>query len=241
MPQDSNSSPPLSSPAPYIPLMGFREWLLNEDPDELMLGDRFLPWHEGVTFFVLDGLFVYGSDDGDTLHGDIEKRARGCGGDIAKSMESGDPSHALKCVECGWVKTAGRPTARSMELLWYMSEKPRSRGGLDRLVQGRIWPDHRAISFWNPLEVCRSAKGHVFDFIRKMGGNPEEYRYEVGDVLMGYDEFVGGAVKKANPMFDPSKVHTMLPGPEKTRMMGAMGFMRSKPVDARSRASREGD
>jgi hypothetical protein len=25
--------------------------------------------------------------------------------------------------------------------------------------------------------------------------------------------FVGGSAKKANPLFDPSKVHTMLPGP----------------------------
>jgi hypothetical protein len=221
--------------------MGFREWLLNEDPDELMLGDGFLPWYEGLTFFVLDGLFLYGPVAGDTLHGDIEKRARDCAGEIAKSMESGDPSHALKCVECGWVKAAGRPTARSMELLKYMSEKPRVRGGLDRLVQGRIWPDHRAISFWNPLGVCRAAKGHVFDFIREMGGNPEEYRYEAGDVLMDYGEFVGFRNVGVRSGFDPSKVHTMLPGPVKGQLMGAMGFMRSKPVDVRTRAAREGD
>jgi hypothetical protein len=219
--------------------MKFREWLLNESPDELMLGDKFLPWHEGVTFFILDGLFLYGSDDADTMHMDIEKRARNCAGEIAKSMESGDLSRVLKCIESGWVKVAGSPTARSMEMLKYMSEKPRGRGGLDSLVQGRIWPDHRAISFWNPLEVCRAVKGHVFDFIREMGGKPEEYKYEVGDILMNYAEFSGFQNVGVRSGFDPSKVHTMIPGPEKTRMMSAMGFMRSKPADIRSRMARE--
>jgi hypothetical protein len=108
------------------------------------------------------------------------------------------------------------------------------------VMQGRIWPRQRVISFWNRSADVHRNRTQILEFVRVMGGDEGKFRYEVENVLMNHKEFLAGGAK-TNPLFDPSKVHTMLPGPVKGQLMGAMGFMRSKPVDVRTRAAREGD
>jgi hypothetical protein len=77
-------------------------------------------------------------------------------------------------------------------------------------------------------------------FTRTYGADPKDYEFEVQNEMMSHGEFTG-AMKAASDGFDPSKVHTMLPGEQKTRLMNAMGFVKSKPVDARTKMQRDGD
>jgi hypothetical protein len=247
---------PLSSPALYIPLMGFRKWLLNEDPDFVELGSGeqdYCSWRDedSLCFIVWRGGFAhaYGAS-----HIGLYTL-------VAQGLRNKKNSIGLK---------GAPPVVQGIDI----GNNDIAYAGVERekmmphMLLGRAWvgercdneddPEggakRRVLSFWNPPAQVYAHRKEIFEMIRDIGsdrsvydwgsnasGDPRDYQYEVQGRMMGYDEFVGGAVKKANPLFDPSKVHTMLPGPVKGQLMGAMGFMRSKPVDVRTRAAREGD
>lgn len=227
--------------------MEFREWLLKEDPDEVVVGSRSVGWREGVAFFVFDGYCVYAPD---TTHGAMFGEMAACVDAIRSGVEGSlSPEGVDACIRDDYggsaVQTFGAPSVRALRLMlltvdreggWPDSFRLRVPG----VVQGRIWPRHRVVSFWNGVKDLRGNTTGVLGFVRKVGGDERRFRYEVEGEMLDYEAFRAGGTK-SNPLFDPSKVHTMLPGPEKTQMMGAMGFMRSKPVDVRDRLARDGD
>jgi hypothetical protein len=241
--------------------MGFREWLLKEDPDEVVDKDEdiFLDWEDGLSFCIFDGYCICANIPGlnhQTVLGDMSDCLDTVKNALAGSVDIRGVSGCIAPPDQRILRTYGKPSRRALEMILSSFKSlpddvdsdefdTNSRSILlnshPDVILGRIWPDDRVVSFWNRRSFVTKNRHHVLEFVREMTGMEVDFQYELEDDMLSYDEFVGGAVKKANPLFDPSKVHTMLPGPAKTQMMGAMGFMRSKPVDVRSRAAREGD
>jgi hypothetical protein len=240
--------------------MGFREWLLNEDPNGLGLGSGNYDYcdfrdADAVPFIVYGGGYIRASTH-DTSLTHVHM--------YLSSLRPDNPVSEPVIVK------GSPPVLRGADRTQDNFAGEGREAIMRHMVLGRLWTAaycwsdddgagnrgsrRRVISFWNPSAQVMPLKGEILSMIKEMDmedeytpgekgriNDPRDYQYEVQGRMMSYDEFVGGAVKKANPLFDPSKVHTMPPGPVKGQLMGAMGFMSSKPVDVRSRVAREGD
>lgn len=139
-----------------------------------------------------------------------------------------------------FVDIHGVPNNKAIKLMLSLILSDTLLGADPDIILGRIWPKSKVVSFWNRSAEVHRNRTRVLEFVRVMKGKERKFRYEVEGEMLDYDAFQAGG-SEPSPSFDPSKVHTMLPGPGKAQMMGAMGFMRSKPVDARDRLAREGD
>lgn len=228
--------------------MGFREWLLKEDPDSVDLGDENLYWNEGLTFSLFDNYYVCSVDGYEVTHSDLMGEVSSCRDAISAGLGGSiTPEDVSSCIQDSRVITTyGVPSRRAMELMLMIPQHHSSRIATSvqapDIINGRIWIESKVVSFWNGAAKLMRHKDKILDFVRlASGGDPRRFRYDVTGYVMDYDEFVGGGRVTRPTVFDPSKVHTMLPGPAKAQMMGAMGFMRSKPVDIRGKAAREGD
>lgn len=226
--------------------MRFREWLLKEDPDAVDLGDEYLHWNTGLTFSLFDNYYVCSLDGYEITHSDLMGDVSSCRKDILAGLEGliTPKKVADRINNSRFITTYGIPSRRAMEL---MIEIPRYHAGrfetsmkVPDIVHGRIWIESKAVSFWNGISTLMKSRDNIFEFVRLASGRNEKvFRYEVTNILMDYDRFASGGHIMKPTVFDPSKVHTMPPGPAKAQMMGAMGFMRSKPVDVRDRMKRE--
>jgi len=101
------------------------------------------------------------------------------------------------------------------------------------VILGRLWESEKIISFWNPSNSVFSHSQSILKFIGELG-DASKYKYEVENELLSYDEFMGGK-KAKNVSFDPSIVHTMVPGEAKTQLQKLMGMVPGKRIDLRSR------
>lgn len=237
--------------------MEFREWLLKEDPDEVIIGNTSLDWESGITFSLFDNFFVYAKEDHEVVHLDIISEIASCRDALEKCMSGTiTPKEVSDCINDAdgpaatnaLIDTHGIPSRRAVQLMLLVVDSthgavaPRivSLKTAPDVIHGRIWIESKVVSFWNTPFYIHRNKSHILEFVRVMAGQEQRFRYEVENNLLDYDAFLAGS-NRPGPAFDPSKVHTMVPGPEKTQMMGAMGFMRSKPVDIRGKAVREGD
>lgn len=228
--------------------MEFREWLLKEDPDAVDLGDEYLHWNTGLTFSLFDNYYVCSVDEYETTHSELMGEVSSCRDAISSGLEGSiTPREVADCIaDSRVITTYGIPSRRAMELMLLIPQYSTSRFKASiqapDVVHGRIWIESKVVSFWNGISTLMKNRDNIFEFVRLASGRNEKvFKYEVTNILMDYDRFASGGHIMKPTVFDPSKVHTMLPGAAKTQMMGAMGFMRSKPVDIRSRATREGD
>lgn len=227
--------------------MRFREWLLKEDPDSVDLGDEYLHWDTGLTFSLFDNYYVCSSDGYEPIsHSDLLGEVYSCRDAISAGLEGSiTPREVADCIaDRRLIKTYGVPSRRAMELMLLIPQYNTSR--LEASIQapdvvhGRMWIESKVVSFWNGISTLMKNRDNIFEFVRLASGRNEKvFRYEVTNILMDYDRFASGGHITKPTVFDPSKVHTMPPGPAKAQMMGAMGFMRSKPVDVRDRMKRE--
>ena len=231
---------------------------MKEDPNDVIEADKFhLTWEKGFAFFLFDGFCVWAVAPRVT-HPDLMVGLSNCLGVIKNAATgSASPQEVHSCIvrSRGYYKTSGILDPRAMKLIISTFgalpevETEEFDANLREVVlrtnpeviMGRIWPNDKVVSFWNSRPAIMKKRRHILEFVKDMAGSEKNFRYELEDDLVDYDEFVGGSIKKSNPLFDPSKVHTMLPGLEKTQMMGTMGFMRSKPVEIGNRSAREGD
>lgn len=242
--------------------MNFRQWLIKEDPDELRTSKdaegRTITFRSGVTFTLLDGYYLSSKGDGWVMHEVIAQHVWECRDAIEAALGgrglSGDVDRCLSFS----VRTSGilgdkalrqlRDTANLMGFKEkyeqgkkkFIAYRTLSLNEQPGIILGRIWPQHRVISFWNAARDLKDKKKDIYAFMASMNADPKDFTFEVQNVAFAWDEFEQGK-KSGSDGFDPTKVHTMLPGAAKSQAMKAMGFMLSKPVDARSRISREGD
>lgn len=240
--------------------MDFRDWIINEDPDELRqrkdAEGRPITFRSGVTFTLLDGFYLSAKGDGWVMHEVIARHVWECRDAIEAALSGGGPvGDVERCLGFS-LSTAGRLGDKALRQLrdtaGLMGFKDNYEQGKKKFVAyrtltlneqpdiilGRVWPQHKIISFWNAARSLKERKADIYSFMASKGLNPREFTFEVLNVAFDYEEFEMGR-KSGDAGFDPSKVHTMLPGEEKSRTMRAMGFMLSKPVDAGYR--REGD
>lgn len=242
--------------------MDFRGWLFNEDPDELRqkkdAEGRPITFRSGVTFTLLDGYYLSAKGDGWVMHEVIARHVWECRDAIEAALAGKGPvGDVERCLGFS-LNTAGRLGDKSLRQLKHTADmmgfKDEYEQGKKKFVAyrtltlneqpdiilGRFWPQHKIISFWNAARSLRERKGDIYAFMASKGLNPREFTFEVLNVAFTHEEFEAGK-KSGDSGFDPSKVHTMLPGEEKSRMMKSMGFMLSKPVDIRDRNRRDGD
>jgi hypothetical protein len=240
--------------------MEFRDWLLNEDPDELRrtkdASGAPITFRSGVTFTLLDGYYLSQKSEGWVMHEVIARHVWECRDAITSALEGRGPAGDVdRCLGFS-VNTDGRIGDKSLRQLSdtaaIMDFKDDYEQGKKKFVAyrtltlnehpdiilGRFWAKHRVISFWNSAANLRERKRDIYAFMASRGMNPSEFTFEVQNEPFNYEEFEAGR-KSGDNDFDPAKIHTMLPGEQKTRLMNAMGFLKSKPVDARYR--RDGD
>jgi len=229
-------------------MISFHEWLLSEDPDSVDLGDHQLDWYDGITFSLFDNYYVCSVGGNEAIHSDIMGEISSCRESISAGLKGSiTPKEVSDCIrDSQLITTYGVPSRRAMELMLMIPQNSPSRILIQReapdIINGRIWIEPKVVSFWNGVAKLMENRDEILGFVRTASrSDPRRFRYEVTGMLMDYDRFVGGGHVTRPTVFDPSKIHTMPPGPLKTQMMGAMGFMRSKPVDAQNRFDREGD
>lgn len=240
--------------------MDFRGWLLAEDPDELRVNrdaeGRPITFRSGVTFTLLDGYYLSAKGDGWVMHEVIARHVWECRDAIDAALEGRGPMGDVdRCLGFS-VNTSGRINDAALRQLrdtaGLMGFKDRYEEGKKKfvayrtlslneqpgIVLGRMWPQHRIVSFWNTARDLKERKENIYSFMRSMGADPKEFGFEVQNGMLTWEEFDSGRPSAATG-FDPSKVHTMLPGEAKSQAMKSMGFMLSKPRQAGY--GREGD
>lgn len=229
--------------------MQFKNWLLlKEDPDSVDFGDHNLYWCDGLTFSLFDNYYVCSVDGYETTHSDLMGEISSCRDAILAGVGGSiTPKKVSECIQDSRViDTYGVPSRRAMELMLSIPQHHASRVAISSqvpdIINGRIWIEPKVVSFWNGISTLMKNKENILEFVRMVSRADEKrFKYEVTNILVDYERFVKGGFITKPVVFDPSKVHTMVPGPAKTQMMGAMGLMRSKPVGIRDKATREGD
>lgn len=222
--------------------MRFREWLLKEDPNGVGLGSGDYDYcdyrdADAVAFIVYDGGYIR-ADGHDTslTHVHMYLSALRPDNPLAGAVDvAGSPP-----VVPGLSRGDDNLIGRGREVL------------MSHMVLGRLWTAaycwsdgaqdnrgsrRRVVSFWNPPAQVFALRGEIISMVRGMdmqdeytpgdkGGlnDPREYVYEVQGDLMGYDEFMGGVSRGNVAGWDPSKAHTMEPGPAKAAMMRSAGM-----------------
>ena len=97
------------------------------------------------------------------------------------------------------------------------------------VIQGRLWTESKAISFWNNLSRISSRKNDIIDFIKTdIKSIPQKFQYEVQDTLYSYDEFLSGKYTDSD-QFDAAKLHALasinhLPPDQKAKALKSMGY-----------------
>lgn len=237
--------------------MEFREWLLTEDPNGVGLGSGDYDYcdyrdADAIPFIVYRGGYIRPTVL-DTAYIHVSMYLDAVGPDESSKhllKIVGDPP----AVSVEIPKTSGFDGGfRSREQL------------LPHMVFGRLWTAaycwsdddeggnrgarRRGVSFWNSPGQVRAVKNEILSMIKGLdiedeytpgekGGlnDPRDYVYEIEGNLMGYDEFVGGVRVGTASGFDPSKLHTMEPGPAKSLLMKGAGISPSpRGVDLSTR------
>jgi hypothetical protein len=216
--------------------MGFREWLLKEDPNGVGLGSGDYDYcdyrdADAVPFIVYRGGHMRPGHDSSYTHVSMY---------VDATAGPGKRNAMIKVV-------GSPPSVPDLKL-------PAEREALmPHMVLGRLWTAaycwsdddgannkgsrRRVVSFWSPPAQVMSLRGEILSMIRSLdmeddytpgevkGGldDPREYVYEVQGNIMAYDEFVGGGRKSAVSGWNPSKLHTMAPSPAKSFLMKGSG------------------
>jgi hypothetical protein len=233
--------------------MEFMEWLLKEDPNGLELGKGNYDYcdyrdADAVPFIVYRGGYIRAeSHDTSLTHVHMYLSALNPASPLSDPVfKRGNPP-----VLPGPKRSDDNIAGKGREEL------------MTHMVLGRLWTAaycwsdegdnrgsrRRVISFWNPHAQVASLKGEIFSMIRELDledeytpgaktatNDPREYLYEIQGNLMGHDEFMAGRKVEAPNDWDPSKLHTMEPGPAKDQIRRAYGNQPSPPkVDLQTR------
>lgn len=228
--------------------MEFKEWLLNEDPNGIGLGQGDYDYcdyrdADAVAFIVYKGGYIRAPHDSSLIHSKLYELAK------SDTFRTGRFD----------IKVSGNPP--EIKLGGSLMDE---RGiMMTQMVLGRLWTAaycwaddenknnrgarRRVISFWNPPAQVLSLKEEIIKMIReldltdeytpgeKTGGldDPKEYLYEVQGNLMDYDEFFTGHKNKPQPGWNPSKLHTMPPSPEKKMLLGTPALSKGPDLATR--------
>ena len=91
----------------------------------------------------------------------------------------------------------------------------------ERVVQGRLWNSKKVISCWDHPKDLINSRNKVIDFVSSFG-SPKEFRYEVANDLLNYNEFASGNFKSSANNYDMEMLHTLAPAQKKKQLL-AMG------------------
>jgi hypothetical protein len=220
-----------------------------------------LVWREGRTFSLFNGYYLYSVKGESIIHEGIANRIKDCYKTIIAVLKNEvtvqelddclTSQPFLEAVPSLESKGTISPEVvnqllKTKELMDRKKHEENNEPGkfkfvayralsiqnLPEITLGRIWPEHKIISFWNRSLDIFNQSNNIFNFVKNFG-NPIEYHYEVQNDLLTYEEFTKKQSNKPN--FDPSVVHTMAPGSLKSQLQNMMGMRKSKSIDIRDK------
>lgn len=221
---------------------------LNESPDNVTVNGIIKAWssRDAVCFSLIDGICVYEEYSSKPGSHDFLIAA------LFHIFQSGD--EGIKEVGADGVMVKGSITEKAKtQLEPLFSSILSGKGGFKRdrcmklvpnLIHGRLWKQEpKVVSFWNSMDIVNRLKGEVIDFIETFD-KPKNFVYDTDKGILSFEQFMGRTMEyKTTQTFDPSKIHTMTPGPERqalqTQTMGNAKFGSRSPqyLDAKSRAA----
>jgi hypothetical protein len=181
--------------------LGFRRWFLNESPDKLNLNDTSVLWTSGITFFLFSNYALYANGKGSTHHQIL--------GNLYDIQINRYPASRIsidnlnKIIESeGSLLSHGKMNQAALEEMINVLQIFRDDHGFGsyrnnhheiegapNILLGRVWPELKAISFWNRSQYVFPKSNQILDFI-KVFGNPTEYQYEINNEIINYEDFV---------------------------------------------------
>jgi len=181
--------------------MNFKEFLYKEDPDVVggIQGDLSGPAFNdpnSITFALFNNFYLY-SDLPHMAHGDLFTFY------CQKSFKNKE--YNLQTI--GEINPSDKE--KLQDLCYKRIDRTPMLNGMPWVIQGRMWKDHKIISFWNDIVYLAHSKNDILDFIKNMNENPENYQYEIKNKLISYKDFISGNYKGGE--IDISKLHTMSP------------------------------
>ncbi len=203
---------------------------INETPDKIESIDA--SWHDegNITFTLIDDYYIY-----DKL--DLKQNAK--------------PTHSHLAIYLAYLcdKEKYADNFRQVSSLfksiksnlpddWCKSDIAQSilkiiedEGSIDRgkllkhfsarVIQGRLWPDQKAVSFWGNFKNVYKHRNKIIKFISNFD-DPKVYKYDVNNVLFGYNDFITGNHKADNNQQYTDVLH-LLPAQQKREKLLAMG------------------
>jgi len=217
--------------------MNFKQWLLSENPDEISvtntriaLGDQDvrygMKWGQGSSTFILfENFSVYAEPHVNFKHVDLFRT-------ISIQLKN---NNSLSGLQSG-IKVDGELSelVRNTFLSFPVEDNSVLRTFLLKtfpdVILGRLWKDHKIVSFWNKKESVFVLRNSIIDFV-KLFGDPTQYHYEVYGVMLDYSSFIKGEMDQPSASFDQSVIHTMPPSVLKQQLMNKAGYLKSKHRD----------
>ena len=193
--------------------------IYSQDPSDPKFGDS-----DGLTFFIFTKLFLYASSHKMT-HGDIIRQY------ISNLFENTQVKDFGEIKIVGNVTSSELATLRKMYLVnkdIYDFDRSPILENLPHVIQGRIWKNSKNISFWNDAAYILFKQDKIYEFIRLLGQNPKQYKFEVKNNLVSYEKFSMGQYEEEERSLDLAKLHT-LPPENKKEVLRNMGARPKEP------------
>ena len=194
--------------------------LLKEDPNEVGVNGKYKHYTDpdAIGFSMIDGLCVYGKFTHDTLTAALVMLFKR-GNAIAKD------------IEASGISIEGEPNQKNLAIMQPLLNAPtfnreKVMATAPDIVLGRLWTQDKAISFWNPPNKVLQLKDQIIKFIEKFG-QPTEFVYDINNKTIDFNSFNTGKINLTGKI-DPSKVHTMAPGPARKQMQQDLGMDKAK-------------
>jgi hypothetical protein len=207
--------------------------LLKEDPDAVLKTnakdefDTLALYSNGddKSFALFNKFYLYSNDFKQT-HGHIFRNLYNI---LKRSKKWTEETYGFPISFFGKITPSDRKIFEQMPGKYGVSiDRTNTLAEMPYVIQGRIWTRKKIISFWNSISYIAIRKKDILDFMKKLGENPTEYRFEVNNKLYDYENFISGKYSDSIDL-DPTKVHTM-PPEQKGSILKKIGAKPKVPV-----------
>jgi hypothetical protein len=182
---------------------GFKRWFLNESPDKLDINGKNVRWSSGVTFFLFNNYALY--TKGTPAPPALPRTHEGLLRDLYDILTNKYPATRISLDKLDEIiksdegllfhgqinQTALKEIMSVLQMVGTYGDWGGYRNnhneieGAPNILLGRVWPELKAISFWNRSQYVFPKSNQILDFI-KVFGNPTEYQY---DINIGHNDF----------------------------------------------------